>query len=263
MASMPALVNPHATRPFDPTTTAGTPGRLAPTSRRCPPGAVASGQVSSTRYQVLGTWMSRCMSLASSAAPRAVCGGATAHELLPFMASGCRGLAGPRSGKGGIPGHRARMFACASVGRGGGPGGVPAIGASHSSGPGSRNAARAGGSVSRMRPTIGSRPIAPRCSPMYMKASTRRLSSVRQGAGSARSSRYSMGTAPSASRPSLTPAAYASSRRCSPGDARRSASAATARKRWRRSARSSGSATSPTSSDMSPAAKRRARSIWK
>ena len=70
LQSPPVLVNPHATWPLLPTTMLGRPGRDTPVTFCGAPSA--SENASDARYQMIGTPIARCMSLATSATPDAV-----------------------------------------------------------------------------------------------------------------------------------------------------------------------------------------------
>src|SRR6476661_8768029 len=84
------LVNPHATRPLLPTTSHGRPGSVTPVRRRAGrPGSAAI--VYEARYQIDGTPIARCMSLATRAAPVDVCAPSTAQLLLPALNAGSSG----------------------------------------------------------------------------------------------------------------------------------------------------------------------------
>src|SRR5271154_7566693 len=74
--SAPLFVNPQAILSLCPMTTSGAPGRVSPFTFH--PGAVKCSS-----YQIEGTESSRCVSLASSGFPEAVCAPLTPQLLLP------------------------------------------------------------------------------------------------------------------------------------------------------------------------------------
>src|SRR5258708_7190389 len=83
LQSAHVLVNPHATWVLLPATNPGTPGSVTPISRCGSDGLAGSGHSIDARYQVLGTLMRRCMSLATSAWPSVASAPDTAQLLLP------------------------------------------------------------------------------------------------------------------------------------------------------------------------------------
>ena len=85
LQSPPVLVNPHATWPLLPTTMLGRPGSDTPVIFCGAPSA--SGNAIDARYQMIGTPIDKCMSLATRATPDAVCAPSTAQLLLPIMVS--------------------------------------------------------------------------------------------------------------------------------------------------------------------------------
>jgi hypothetical protein len=74
------FVNPQATWPLLPTTRIGRPGSVTPVMR-------SFANAIDARYQMIGTPIARCMSLAIIAAPEAECAAATAQLLLPMIES--------------------------------------------------------------------------------------------------------------------------------------------------------------------------------
>src|SRR5262249_17085713 len=67
-----------------PATSAGTPGSVTPISRCGSDGTAGSGHSIDARYQVFGTRMERCISLATSACPSDASEPVTAQLLLPI-----------------------------------------------------------------------------------------------------------------------------------------------------------------------------------
>ena len=143
--SICALVKPQATRPLLPTTMIGAPGRLTPTTSMAASASPSGATTSRARYQVLGTRMPRCMSLATMAAPWAVSAPATAQLLLPWgggsAASGARKPVRRSAGA-------VRTSTTSGPGIGGAGSGPPTMGASQLVPSGNRKSARAGSSAS-------------------------------------------------------------------------------------------------------------------
>ena len=232
LQSPPVLVKPHATCPLLPTTRLGRPGRVTPVSRIVWPGTRGSGTTIEARYQMLGTPIARCMSLATRPAPVAVCAPATAQLLLPRPAasSGGRhaactptsaqssgvafwaasGFRGP-IGRSRIPATAASFPRRTSATSAGGIGGrakrPPVTGASHSEPRAVRKSYIAGGMVSARVPNVASNRLCRPCRVLNIVRPVRIVSSTCQRSGSRRSKTYSTGGAPSAARPSLTPPA--------------------------------------------------------
>ena len=207
-----ALVKPHATRPLLPTTTAGVPGSVTPTTCRVPPGAPGSGQRSTARNQMCGTRRPRCMSSASRAPPWEVCAAATAQLLLPAIRSLVGRARGSLPGDGAGGGHGPQVDDLGAGRRWDGHRRVRRSGRPTRCPPGSGRPPGRVAAASSTRPWVDSWAPSVSWSSMNMASSTSGVSSSRHGAGVLRRRRYSQGRAASPESPALTPSVYALTR---------------------------------------------------
>ncbi len=191
------LVKPQASLPLEPTTTAGMPGKVTPVITTCWP---FSFQRSWALYQVCGTMMPRCMSLATMAAPVALTLPPTAKLLEPMSRLSRR----PQSLQATLAGA-VRLLGQGVAGTGSASGLLPSTAASQSALCWVRKAYQSAGTVSFRTPMASSSlPSAP-CRSRYMESTASSESSGFQGCGAWRSRPYSKGRTCSDSRPLFTP----------------------------------------------------------
>ncbi|CAJ6154944.1 Uncharacterised protein [Burkholderia pseudomallei] len=187
-------------RPLLPTTTAGRPGSVTPTTRAAGPAPPPSLNIA--RYQMFGRPNDRCMSSPTIAAPLAVRLPASAQLLLPT--ADCPSIDTPLTD---VAGRASRSQAGAVALTGAAAAAMPGAssGASKRLDGGSKNASCSGVECACSQCRANSRDASLPCRSKYIAQITSSESSGRHRCGCMRSSAYSNGRARSAASPSFTP----------------------------------------------------------